>query len=104
MIQGDTQAGKAKDFIGKGHPGREQQGKETQESCSSPWFGISGFMVVGLVSGLSLANCSDWWCMHCSVKIDASEKDSGRWKHTWHLLATFSELFRLVVACQDLLS
>ena len=41
-----------------------------------------GFMVMGLVSGLSLASHSDsgpsWWLTHCSVKMDASKKDSGR--------------------------
>ena len=35
---------------------------------------------------------------HCSAKIDASEKDSGKWTDTWCLLSTFPELFRLVVA------
>ena len=60
-----------------------------------------GFMVMGLVSGLSLANHSQsppWWCMTCSAKMDASEKDSGRWSDMWCLLLTFPELFRSVVA------
>ena len=34
----------------------------------------------------------------CSAKMDASEKDSGRWSDMWYLLLTFPELFRLVVA------
>ena len=61
-----------------------------------------GFMVMGLVSGLSLANHSNqslsWWCTHCSAKMDASEGDSGKWTDTRCLLSTFPELFRLVVA------
>ena len=57
--RGDTCTDKARDFIGKGHPGGEQEGKGTQESCSATWFSVSGFMVMGLVSGLSLANHSD---------------------------------------------
>ena len=59
IVQGDTRADKARDFIGKGHPGREQQVKRTQENCSVMWLAVSGFMVKGLVSRLSLANHSD---------------------------------------------
>ena len=39
-----------------------------------------------------------WWHTHCPAKMDASEKDSGRWKSTWCLLLTFPRLFWLVVA------
>ena len=39
-------------------PGGEQEGKGTQNS-SVTWLALSGFMVMGLVSGLSLANHSD---------------------------------------------
>ena len=42
----ETRADKARDFIGKGHPGGEQQGEETQESCSAAWLAMLGFMVV----------------------------------------------------------
>ena len=57
-----------------------------------------GLMVIGLVSGLSLANHSEsWWHMHLSAKMDASEKDSGRWSDVWCLLLTFPELFQLLV-------
>ena len=62
----------------------------------------SGFMVMALVSGLSLANfltqSPSWWCMPCSAKMDAREKDSRRWSDMWCLLLTFPELFRLVAA------
>ena len=34
IVGGDTSADKARDFIGKGHPGGEQEGKGTQENCS----------------------------------------------------------------------
>ena len=56
IVQGDTCADKARDFIGKGCPGGEQEGKGTQENCSAT---VSGFMLMGLVSGLSLASHSD---------------------------------------------
>ena len=34
-------------------------GKGTQENCSATWLTVLGYMVMGLVSGLSLANHSD---------------------------------------------
>ena len=76
--------------------------KEPQENYSALWLELSGFMVMGLVSGLSLANhltqSPSWWCMPCSAKMDAREKDSGRWSDMGCLLSTFPELFWLVVA------
>ena len=59
IVWGDTCADKARDFIGKGNPDGEQQGKGTQENCSAVWLTVLGFMVMGLVSGLSLANHSN---------------------------------------------
>ena len=35
--------------------------------------------------------------MHCSAKMDASERDSGKWMDTRCLLSTFPELVWLVV-------
>ena len=77
-------------------PGGEQQGKGTQENSSVTWLAVSGFMVMGLVSRLSLANHSD--SVPCSAKMDARKKDSGRWSDMWCLLLTFPELFLLVAA------
>ena len=57
--RGDTRADKAKDFIAKGRPGGEQQGEGPQENRSATWLAVSGFMVMGLVFGLPLANHSD---------------------------------------------
>ena len=37
----------------------KQEGKGTQENCSAAWLPVSGFTVIGLVSGLSLASVSD---------------------------------------------
>ena len=59
IVRGDACTDKARDFIGKGHPGGEQEGKGTQENCSAAWLPVSGFTVIGLVSGLSSANHSD---------------------------------------------
>ena len=94
-------ADKARDFIGKGHLGGEQKGEGTQENSSATWLTVSGCMVMGLVTGLSLANHSDsesFLVEHHSAKMDAGERDSGKWTDTRCLLSTFPGLFRLVVA------
>ena len=57
-VKGDTRADKARNFIGKGCSGGEQQGEGTQENFSAMWFPLSGFMRMGLASGLSLAQHS----------------------------------------------
>ena len=66
------------------------------------WLAVSGFMVMGLVSGLSLANNSDseaFLVVHALFsQMDAREKDSERWSDMWCHLLTFPELFRLVEA------
>ena len=60
------------------------------------------FMVMELVSGLSLANHSDsesFLVVHTLFSQDGCrEKDSGRWLDMRCLLLTFPELFLLVVA------
>ena len=38
---------------------RRAEGKGTQENCSASWLAVSGFMVIGVVSGWSLANHPD---------------------------------------------
>ena len=39
-----------------------------------------------------------WWRTHRSAKMDASERDSGKWTDTWCFLLTFPEPCWLVVA------
>ena len=46
-VRGDTRADKARDFIGKGRPGGEQEGEGPQEDGSATWLAVSGFMVMG---------------------------------------------------------
>ena len=48
-----------RDFIGKGCRVRVQEGEGNRENCSATWLTVSGFMVIGLVSGLSLASLSE---------------------------------------------
>ena len=55
----ETHADKARDFIGRRHPDRQQQGRGTQENFSAMWLAVLGFMLIGLVSGLPLANHAD---------------------------------------------
>ena len=60
----DTRVDRARDLVGKGCLGREQQGKRTQGNCSATRLAVSGFMVTVLVSRLSLANhlaCAHMW-------------------------------------------
>ena len=92
----ETHADKARDFIGKGSLGGEQQDKGTQENCSATWLEMLAFIVIGLLSSLSLAKHSDpgssWWQTHHLVKMDSSEKDSRRLAghKDWHLLSNLS--------------
>ena len=64
-------------------PGGEQEAEGTQENCSAAWLAVSGFMVVGLVSGwlwpIILIQSLSWWRTHRSAKTDAIERDSGKW-------------------------
>lgn len=48
-----------RDFIGKGCRGGGQEGEGNGENCSATWLTVSGFMVIGLVSGVSLASHSE---------------------------------------------
>ena len=59
ITQGDICDDKARDFIGKGHLGGEQEGKGAQEDSPATWHTALGFMVTRLVSGLPLASHSD---------------------------------------------
>ena len=66
-------ADKARDFIGRGHPGGEQEGKGTQKNSSAAWLEVSGFMVMGLVSGWFFANHSNsqsFLVVHASLSQD----------------------------------
>ena len=48
-----------RDFFGKGYQGGGQEGEGNRENCSATWLTVSGFMVIVLVSGLSLASHSE---------------------------------------------
>ena len=65
------------------------------------WLAVSGFMVMRLVSGLSLANHSDsesFLVVQALFSQDGCQRE-GCWEvDMWCLLLTFPELFHLVVA------
>ena len=60
MVQGDTRADKARNYW-EGTLGCKQQGEGTQKTCSAMQLQVSGFMGMGLVSRLSLANHLALW-------------------------------------------
>ena len=87
----ETHADKARDFIGRRHPSREQQGKGTQEDCSAMGLAASGFMVMGLISGLSLANHSDsesFLVVHALFSQDGCQRE-GFWEVVGHVVSPF---------------
>ena len=92
IVQGDTCADKARDFIGKGHPGGEQEGKGTQENCSAVWLKVSGFMVMGLVSWWSLAyhsNSESFLVAHALLSQDGCWWE-GFWEVDGHAVSSFN--------------
>ena len=55
----ERSAVQVRDFIGKGCQGRGEEGEGNGENCSATWLTVSGFLAIGLVSGLSLASHSE---------------------------------------------
>ena len=81
--------------IGKRLPGREQKRKGTQVNCSATWLTVSGFMVMGLVSRLSLANHSDsgsFLVGHALLSQDGCQRE-GFWEVEGHMASPF-DLYR----------
>ena len=91
MIRGDTCAEKARDFSGKGHLGGEQHGKGTQENSFVTWPAVLDFMVMGLVSGLSLADHSkseSFLVVHALFSQDGCQRE-GFWEVVRHVVSPF---------------
>ena len=87
----DIQADKERDFIGKEHPGGEQWGKGTPENCSATWLTVSGLMVMGFISGLSLANhpySGSFLKMHRLLSQDRSQRERFR-EMVGHVVSPF---------------
>ena len=78
----ERSAVQARDFIGKGCRGGRQEGEGNGENCSATWLTVSGFMVIGLVSGLSLASHSEsgsFLGAHTSLSRDGFQR-GGSWE------------------------
>ena len=78
----ERNAVQARDFIGKGCRGRGKEGEGNGENCSARWLTVSGFMVIGLVSGLSLDSHSELGSFleaHASLSRDGFQR-GGYWE------------------------
>ena len=96
IVQGDTCADEARDFIGKGTWAESNKVREPRRTAQSRVLygdGISFWVVSDQSFGLRVLPGG----AHIAVKMDASEKDSGTWLDTWCLLSTFPGLFQLLV-------
>ena len=72
IVRGDT-CWQSKRFYWERAPGWRAVGKGTQENCPAAWLAVLGFMVMGLVSGWSLANHSNsesFLVAHASLSQD----------------------------------
>ena len=81
IVRGDT-CWQSKRFYWERAPGWRAVGKGTQENCSVTWLTVSGFMVIGLVSGWSLANHSNselFLVVHTSLRQDGCWRE-GFWE------------------------
>ena len=78
--------------------GGEQEGQGTQEDSSATWLTVLGFMVMGLASGLSLANYSDsesLLVVHPLFSQDGCQK--GFWEVVGHVMFPFDLSWTLPV-------
>ena len=90
IVWGDTHW-QSRRFYWEGRPGGEQEGKGTQENCSAVWLAVSGFMVMGLVSGWSLANHSisgSFLVVHALLSQDGCWWE-GFWEVDRHAVSPF---------------
>ena len=72
-------------------PGGQQQGEGAQGNCSATWLAVSGFMVMGLVSRLSLANHSDsesFLVGHALFSQDGCQRE-GFWEVVGSVVSPF---------------
>ena len=78
---------KQETLLGRGAGVESTGGKGTQEDCSAIWLTVLGFMVVGLVSRLSLANHSDSvlrsGVYSAQPRWTPAKRILGGWKDIW---------------------
>ena len=69
----------------------KQEGEGTQENCSAMWLAVLGFMVMGLVSRLSLVSHSDsesFLVVHVSFSQDRCQRE-GFWEVVGQVVSPF---------------
>ena len=100
IAYGDTGADKSRDFIGKGHPGGEQEGKGIQENGFASWLTVSGFMLMQLVFRLSFTSHSDsesFLVAHTLLSQDGCQRE-GFWEVVGHVVSPFDLSWTLRVS------
>ena len=93
-VWGDTWADKPRAFIGKGHLGREQEGKGTQ-NCSAAWLEFLGFLVMASHSDSSVLPGGTHIAQPRWMPVRGILGCGQTW---WCLLLIFPELFWWVAA------
>ena len=93
----------SKKFYWEGSPRRRAAGKGTQENChvapTAIWLAFSDFMVMGLISGLSLANHSDsesFLVVHTLFSQDGCQRE-GFWEVVGYVVSPFDLSWTLLV-------
>ena len=67
------------------------KGRGTPENCSASWLAVLGFMMVGFVSGLSLASHPDsesFLVVHALLSQDRCPQE-GFWEVVEHVVSSF---------------
>ena len=99
ISRGDTCADKTRYFTGERHVGRKQQGKGNQENSSALWLAVSSVMVMGIVSGLSLANHYDsgsFLLVHALLSREGCQQE-GFWEVEGQVVSPFDLAWILLV-------
>ena len=78
-------------LLGKGARAESSRVREPKANCSATWLTVSGFMVMGLVSRLSLANHSDsesFLVVHALFSQDGCQRE-GFWEVVGQVVSPF---------------
>ena len=93
----DKCADKARDFLGKGHPGGEQEGKGTQENYSATWLAVSGFTVMVFASMLSFSQSLWFRVLPGGARVVQPRWMPERGLHLWEVVGHVVSPFDLPV-------
>ena len=97
IVQGDM-CWPSKGLYWKGAPWQRAAGWGSPGECFATWLALSGFMVMGLISGLSLANCSDsesFLVAHSLLSQGGCQR--GFWEVVGHVVSPFDLSWTLPV-------